>query len=39
MSTQDDSKTKANDKLPSTFKAFVKKFPALADAHESVANA
>ena len=26
-------------KLPSTFKAFVEKFPALADAHETVAQA
>ena len=26
-------------KLPSTFKAFVEKFPALADAHEAVAQA
>ena len=38
MSSQEDSKTKTNDKLPDTFKAFVKKFPALADAHESIAK-
>lgn len=39
MSTRDTNVGKEIQKLPGVFKAFVEKFPALAEAHERVAQA
>lgn len=37
--TKSTSKSKPSGKLPTTFKTFIGRFPALGDAHESVARA